>query len=246
MPVWSYIDRGLKNTTYLGLSSRISASPPPLLACVLIWWNHPPGSFTGIDALEVLKAPTAGRSNEYQSRILSFVYTHDPNPKGMNLTDWPQYGTKGKMLEFNDQGASPKPVLDTFRREAIAYYMENIMGDGFKSNTTVAKEGNSTTPNNRTTPAENLTKNGTTKIEDPKPKKSPKPTDDPTPKDSSNSNENPSLQNGTNATENLGSKNATTDDNPSFSGPNTGSSPRNRSIPEPDISNGKEITPKFT
>lgn len=90
------------------------------------------GSYSGSDVLSLLASPTSGRNNEYQSRILSFLYTQDPNPKGMNLADWPQYGSEGEMLEFNDQGVSPKPVTDSFRQDALSYYIQNLMGDGFK------------------------------------------------------------------------------------------------------------------
>lgn len=50
----------------------------------------------------------------------------------MNLAAWPKYGAAGEMIEFNDQGAASKPVTDSFRKEGITYYIQNVMGDGFK------------------------------------------------------------------------------------------------------------------
>ncbi|KAH9812219.1 Alpha/Beta hydrolase protein [Melampsora americana] len=109
-PVFGFIDRGLKNTSYLG-------------------------SFEGATTISILKAPTPGRSEAIQSRFLSFVYTQNPNTNSSKV-QWPKYGETGQLLQFDDEGAS-KAISDDFRKSAIEYYIQNIMGDS-------AKMGNST------------------------------------------------------------------------------------------------------
>lgn len=134
MPVYSYIDRGNKFTKYLGKSFFLSPMTV-LIVFILIGFTYilvlSPGSYQGQETVSLLRPPSAGRSNEYQSRVLSFLYTQDPNPKGMKLAVWPKYGSTGEMLEFNDQGVAPRPVIDSFRKQGISYYIQNIMGDGF-------------------------------------------------------------------------------------------------------------------
>ncbi|KAH9808332.1 Alpha/Beta hydrolase protein [Melampsora americana] len=105
VPVYGFIDRGFKKTKYLG-------------------------SFAGINTVSALKAPTAGRSADIQSRYLNFVYTSDPNPKGVKV-QWPKYGPSAQLMEFSDTDTG-KIVPDSFRKEGIQYYIENIMGDSLK------------------------------------------------------------------------------------------------------------------
>ncbi|EGF99065.1 lipase [Melampsora larici-populina 98AG31] len=104
-PVYGFIDRGSKNTKYLG-------------------------SYAGVNTLSVLKAPAAGRSTDIQTRYLNFVYTNDPNPKGVKV-QWPKYGPTAQLMEFSDTETG-KIVPDDFRKEGIQYYITDIMGDSAK------------------------------------------------------------------------------------------------------------------
>ncbi|EGF99067.1 uncharacterized protein MELLADRAFT_68830 [Melampsora larici-populina 98AG31] len=105
MPVYGFIDRGLKQTKYLG-------------------------SYSGINTVSALRAPSAGRSTDIQTRYLNFLYTNDPNPKGVKV-QWPKYGPNAQLMEFSDT-ESGKIVPDNFRKDGIQYYIENIMGDSNK------------------------------------------------------------------------------------------------------------------
>lgn len=49
-----------------------------------------------------------------------------------DVVPWPTYGPQGQMLEFFDVGSS-RVVTDTFRKEGISFYIQNIMGDGIKA-----------------------------------------------------------------------------------------------------------------
>ncbi|EGF99066.1 uncharacterized protein MELLADRAFT_112983 [Melampsora larici-populina 98AG31] len=113
IPVYGFIDRGLKQTKYL--DSLVTAFS---------------GSYSGVNTVSALKAPAAGRSADIQTRYLNFVYTSNPNPTGVKV-QWPKYGPTAQLMEFSDT-ESGKIVPDNFRKEGIQYYIENIMGDSTK------------------------------------------------------------------------------------------------------------------
>ncbi|EGG04057.1 uncharacterized protein MELLADRAFT_89562 [Melampsora larici-populina 98AG31] len=127
VPVYGFIDRGLKDTQYLGRFHK-SSTLKDVLKMVFITLSV--GSYSGVNTVSALRAPSAGRSTDIQTRYLNFLYTNDPNPKGTKV-QWPKYGTNAQLMEFSDT-ENGKIVADNFRKEGIQYYIENIMGDSTK------------------------------------------------------------------------------------------------------------------
>ncbi|EGG06827.1 putative carotenoid ester lipase precursor [Melampsora larici-populina 98AG31] len=99
MPSYGYIDRGSKSLPYLG-----SAHASELTAV----FGQMPGP----------------RTNDFQSRWISFVNALDPNSAG--LPRWERYGSGGgQVLEFKDLGSSGT-IPDDFRADGTNFVIENM------------------------------------------------------------------------------------------------------------------------
>ncbi|KAH9816610.1 putative carotenoid ester lipase precursor [Melampsora americana] len=99
MPSFGYIDRGSKGLPYIG-------------------------SVHANELTSVFGKISGARTNDFQSRWISFVNTLDPNSPG--LPRWERYGAEGgQVLEFNDLGSSGT-IPDDFREDGTNFLIENI------------------------------------------------------------------------------------------------------------------------
>ncbi|KAH9816164.1 lipase [Melampsora americana] len=101
MPLWGYLDRGFKDTPILG-------------------------SFHLSELLSVFGFTKTSRTNDFQSRWISF--TNDLNPNVNGLPYWSKYGDgKGRLMRFGLLG-SERMINDDFREDGIGFLAEN---DGY-------------------------------------------------------------------------------------------------------------------
>lgn len=64
------------------------------------------------------------RTNDFQSRWVSFITNLDPNYPG--LPRWETYGPEdGQVLEFKDWGSS-RTIPDTFRSDGMNFIIQNL------------------------------------------------------------------------------------------------------------------------